>query len=504
MSQVENFGTARRVSGMRVVAFMLKPLALLGILLLLPAALQGGSAWQLPAWMQPADRAPQRDGSSLAQAAQLLKAGPASSAPVLAAEATQEGHWRFVNRAGEMLTAGTAEEMQRVVSILLPDARPADRLALIVTRDTLLLRRGAFKDLPKGLQVRVAIGEAAMPVLGRTDVADEKLYIELRPNVVVEAGEPAAVSETLWHLLRPLDRGRLRLLALETGGPVTLAATPRRDPATDRVLIDAIDPGSLVAAMGSVRGQTLIISGRVERDILYVKPSSGAERGVLTKDLFAAADAADVNLLILESASTPRQPGGRNWLWQKVEVKGLDVGLGRPRLVDLLDAVGGASGRFLASAREAGASRTLLQLHPARDVPPGGPGRGLGAMLLDAVSDLTGSVLTNRVQASLRNVERQREIDRRILPGVPSSVQIGYALLFLLGVVGWRTSRGWWARVWPPEQPGEYANASGYHAARAIREALFWLVFLPVTALPAAPVALAQGIGGGRRAKHSA
>src|SRR6185295_18301255 len=32
---------------------------------------------------------------------------PKAEGAVLAAQATQEGHWRFVNRAGETLTAGT-------------------------------------------------------------------------------------------------------------------------------------------------------------------------------------------------------------------------------------------------------------------------------------------------------------------------------------------------------------------------------------------------------------
>ena len=61
------------------------------------------------------------------------------------------------------------------------------------------------------------------------------------------------------------------------------------------------------------------------------------------RDLLAAADAADVNLIILESSSTPRQPGGRNWLWQRIEVKGLEEGLQRPRLADVLNAVGGSA-----------------------------------------------------------------------------------------------------------------------------------------------------------------
>ena len=41
---------------------------------------------------------------------------------------------------------------------------------------------------------------------------------------------------------------------------------------------------------------------------------------------------------------TPRQPGGRNWLWQRIAVGGLDDALKRATLGDFLDALGKARG----------------------------------------------------------------------------------------------------------------------------------------------------------------
>lgn len=492
MSQAESAEPARRLSGMRVAAFAAKPLIMLALLLALPFALHSGGVLRWPSFLDRTDPIARREAQQLPRAVALLKASPADGV-ALAAEATPEGHWRFVNRAGETLTAGTPEEMQRVASILLPDAKPDARLTLYLTQDTLLERRAALKDLPKGIQLLFTARDAAFPVLGRSEVASEPLYIEVRPNVIVEAGAPEAVREVLWQLLRPIDRASVRVLALEPGGPPTLTSNPRKDPATGRAMIDVIDPASLGAAMGSVRGQTLVISGRAQSGVIYVKPSSGPERGLLIKDLFAAAADADINLLILEAASTPRQPGGRNWFWQRIEVKGLDKGLQRPRMADLLDAVGGGSGRFLATAQPSDTARTLLELRRAPQLPRGSAAsRGLGEVLMDSVSDITGRVITTRVQANLRNADRQREIDRRILPLVPSSVQIGYGLLFVLGLLGLTKSRQWWARIWPPENAAEYAGMAGYTAARVIRAALFYLVFLPLAAVPAAPMALLQ------------
>ena len=73
-----------------------------------------------------------------------MKSLPAKTDGVaLAAQATQEGHWRFLNRVGEVFTAGTPDEMKRAVSVLHPGAKPGARLSLYVTGDTLFRHRAA-------------------------------------------------------------------------------------------------------------------------------------------------------------------------------------------------------------------------------------------------------------------------------------------------------------------------------------------------------------------------
>ncbi len=480
-----------RTSGWRVGLFVLKPVAMLLLLILLPAALQTAGAIRLQALGAWGERRvePYAGPAALARALDALRRLP-TDVVALAGEATQEGHWRFVNRAGETLTAGTPDEMLRVAGILLPQAQPDARLTVLLTPTSILDQRAAaLKDLPKGTALRVVMGEESHAVLGRADVPTERLFIEVRPNVLVEATTAEAVREALWQLARPIDRAAVRVLALEAGGPSTLTPVPRKEPGTGKAMIDVLDPNSLGPAMGSVRGQTLIITGRVDAGVIYVQPGSGRERGLLVRDLFAAADGADVNLVVLESTTTPRQPGGRNWLWQKVEVKGLDEGLARPRLADLLNAVGGTSTRFLANVKADGAQRTLLQMTPAVGLPRSGV-PSVGEAFMDAIGDLTGRVVTTSVQASLRSVVRQREIDRRVLPFLPSSAQLVYALLFALGLIGVPTAATWWRRIWPPENPGEYSNAAGYHAARLIRAAVFLLAFVPLAAVLAAPQTL--------------
>ncbi|RTL71575.1 MAG: hypothetical protein EKK41_09410 [Hyphomicrobiales bacterium] len=481
-----NFGMA----GWRLFGLPVRTLAVALALIAVPLLLQLAGTIRLQAlasWVEvPAAMAEHRE--PLAEARAALQKMPVDM-PALAARATQEGHWHFVNRSGETLTAGTPDEMQRLATLLLPDAKPADRITIVVPLESLARYRPAFKDLPKGSTLRAVAAGESFPILGRADSAGEGLFVEVRPGILLDTADEARAREALWQLQRPIERARVRILALEPGGPSTLAPLPRKDPDTGRAMVDVIDPASLAQAMGSVRGQTLIVTGRVDNGVLYVQPSSGAERGVLVSDLLAAADASDANLVILKSASTPRQPGGRNWFWQRIEVKGLESGLARPRLVDLLDAIGGTHARFLASARVTG-DRTSLDLQAGQGLPAGANVPSVREMLLDAFGDVTGRVVANSVEASLRSAARQREIDRRIVPALPSVAQAGYVLLFIVGLAGLPVARRWWARIWPPEDRAEYGNVAGYHAACAIRMAIFLGLFLPIAALLAAPKAL--------------
>jgi hypothetical protein len=474
----------------RVLPSIIKPMLMLAALILLPLAVQ--SNW-LTRFIGTTERAgnpiaARTDSAGLEKAAAYMKALPdRPDGAILAAQATQEGHWRFVNKAGETFTAGTPDEMKRVASVLLPDAMPDAKLTLYVTQDTLFRNRETLKELPKGTQLSSLVGDECYRILGRLD-AGEHLFAEVRPNLLVEISDRARFDEALWQLMRPLDRASVRVLALEPGGPSTLTIAPRMDADSGRAVVDVIDPASLPAALGSIRGQTVLVTGRVEGQLLFVKPSSGPERSLLVRDLLKAAEDADVNLIMLQSSSTPRQPGGRNWFWQKVEVKGLDDALQRARMADFLNALAGTSRRFAISATPSGSVRTSLDLRPAPDLPGDPLIKPVGDLFSGLVSNVTGRVVTSAVQADLRNAGRQHELDHRLVPGVPADMQLVYLGLIVLGLIGLPVSRAWWRRIWPPELPSEYAMLSGYWAAQAVRGAVFLLVFLPLTAMAAGPV----------------
>lgn len=243
-----------------------------------------------------------------------------------------------------------------------------------------------------------------------------------------------------------------------------------------------------------MRGQTVLITGRIDGELLHFKGASGPERSLLVKDLFKAAEQADVNLIVLHASATPRQIGGRNWLWQKVEVKGLEEALQRARVADFYNALAPPNGRFAVTANPVGALRTHVELAPIADLPKVPASRPLGDILADAASSLTGRVITAGVEANIRSAEYQRDVDWRLLASLPANVQLGYFALVLIGLLGAPLARVWWAHLWPPEDAAEYAGRAGYWAARLIRDGLFVAVFLPLTAPLSAPINLGRQV----------
>lgn len=407
---------------------------------------------------------------------------------VLAAEATAEGHWRFVNRAGEVFTAGTPDEMGRIVQALAPDKAGDSRLALYLSEEAAFGPRAHLDALPRSAELHLVVDRQSYRLSRWRGDDGDKLHAVVRPNLLAELGVRSHFEEALWQLSRPLNRADIRVVALEPGGAHTLAGVPRRDSATGRAIVDTLDPDTLGNALGSVRGQTVLVTGRIEGSLLHFKPTNGPERTLVVSDLTAAAEAADVNLVILQSVS-PRQPGGRNWLWQRIEVDGLDDALQRATFADFLNALGATRGRLAVTTQPDGPNRVVVQALPAG--PPPEPVTGkVGEWTAEIVSQVTGNVVTNAIEAHTRSKERQQELDSRIVPGIPSLAQFAYLGALLAGVLGLPVALGWWRRLWPPERREEYAGRVGYHAARLARGLLMVLVFLPIVGLPALAVSL--------------
>jgi hypothetical protein len=475
-----------------------RPIHRLALLLVVPCALL---------CRVPAAPAATRTGiPALDVAAATVAALPADgNARSLAAHISDEGHWTLVNRAGEAFTAASPEELKRGLDILLPASAPG-ALQVQITPASVFRQRQRLADLPPDATLTLAPATTAMrsqPLVLLGTGASLKPLAELRPNLLLELSDADTYADVVRQLARPLDRSGFRLLSIEPGGPKTFNPKRHLDRVSGRYANDAIDPTALLQAIANLSGQTAVIVGRLDGDTLTVKPAATPERTLRWPELVEAAVAGDVNLLLLRSDSG-QQPGARNWLWQKIEVKGLDTAMAHATLADFFDALGSPSNRLVVTATAARDDTLRLDVHrvsglPAAQSRSAQVGNAIGGALADLVSSLAGKVVHDGAVMHLRSTSRQTELDRRLISFLPALVQWGYAALLAVGLMGLPVAWRWWGRLWPSEKASEYQNRLGYGAARLIRGLAFATLFLPLSALAAGPVGVLEVLRGKRR-----
>lgn len=260
-----------------------------------------------------------------------------------------------------------------------------------------------------------------------------------------------------------------------------LPAAPRFDGATKAALVDKLDPVHLSRAFSGIRGQTAVVVGRVDSGRLFFKPQSGPEMSRDVEELLSAARQNDVNLVLLH-ADTPLQPGGKNWLWQKIEVGGFDDAIGKQTFGDFLDALAARRAPMTIEATREGVGRVRLS---AVANEAGGLVSSIKPTLSEVIEHITGEVITNAAQIHVRDDSSQKEMDGQLIPGIPTYVQIPYLMGIVLGIFGWATSRAWWSRIWAPSPRAEGQGRIAHWLRGAPNFLAYLLLFLPVAGMPA-------------------
>ncbi len=435
------------------------------------------------------------DGDTLEAVNRQIADTPVEAGVVaLAAELTEVGHWRIVNRAGEAFTAANAAELTQGLRTLAPDARAGQaKLHLHLTADTVLRRGASLRALPADAETWIVMGGRRYAMVQSTVEAGPPRIVVAR-DFLVEAEDREALAEIIRQIERPVNRALVRILALEPGGATGLARSPAVEPGSRRARPDFLDPGHLERGLVGARGQVVLVSGRLEGDRLAFKPASAPEGALALGKLAEGAARADVNLIILETSSA-RQPGTRNWLWQRMALSNVDKALGGPSLGAFLHVLAGEPDKLVVKGGTMADGRIELELRPlvpAAAAPVASLTQAVAGTWANIVSETAGSIATRGLRASLLTVARQREIERRLLPGIPSIVQAGYLALVAAGLLALPVVNQWWRRLWPPEVEAEYGSRSGFAMAWLARGIVLSAFFLPLVALPALLVRLSR------------
>ena len=180
---------------------------------------------------------------------------------------------------------------------------------------------------------------------------------------------------------------------------------------------------------------------------------------------------ADANVIVLETRSA-KQPGTRNWLFLSRGLKGLPPASPATQEAstgDLLAAFAAVQSSFVVRVAENAGGRFALTAMPASviDAKPGEERRSFTSYWQGAVSVFTGDMVVEKVWMTAKSRSRQGELDVRIVPGLPSWLEIGYAALLASGFLGLPVAWRWYGRLWPAEDRSEYSSRIGFVAAEA-------------------------------------
>jgi hypothetical protein len=437
--------------------------------------------------------APAPPAEDLVPALAVLRAMPEADGKVaIAVHANAQGHWQFATLAGDVYTAGTPDELKRAARTMAPDA--PDGFAgrtLVLSQASLFAGASVLKDLPVAKSIVVAVGPGfpggSLPVLRRPAGA---LAVQVRSHVALDAQDRVTFQEALAYLQRSLDGKSLRVFSLTVGGAASLPRVPKFDASTGTAALDQVDPDHLAAAIKSVARQTVVLTGRIEGAFVVMQPASGPLRRYEWTELAGAARVADVDLIVLE-VDLPLQPGGQNWLWQRMSVAGLDAARKRPTVADFINAIAAGRGVLSIGSAAAGENRFGLTARLAQE--SGGLTGWLTTGWLKDAADAVSGQVSGQVLGALRptgltvnyvSADRRRHLNSAVFGWLPGWVVAIYAGAVALGLFAWRVLRVWWHQIWPMERAAEYAGGRGYWLARIVRGFMFFAVFAPLAAVP--------------------
>lgn len=406
-----------------------------------------------------------------------LKGAPKGA---LAAHATPEGHWQFANRDGDTFTVGTQEEMARVLPTLAPDAlaEGKGKLTLYLSEDSVFANRDALQQIPGDADLFVVTDSGVFPITLAGRGSELVLAARLKPHLVTTLVDKALFEEMAFLLGRPLNKANIRTIAFEPGAGKSLSSAPKLEAGSQVPLVDRLDPAFVYEGFRAIRGQTALVTGRAEGGKLIIASPSGAETALVVDDLVEAARRNDVNLVLLQS-DTSRQAGGRNWLWQKVEVDGLKAAGDSATLGDFVDGLAARRGGFKLTA-----SGTGERVHISALSESVGIAHAASNAVEDLVSHVTGELITKAVEIDARDESTEKERGARLIPWVPTYIQYPYLAGLVAGLAGLATARRWWMRLIPASRPDGPAKRAG-RLRRLPVDLAFVLLFLPAAGLPA-------------------
>ena len=304
---------------------------------------------------------------------------------------------------------------------------------LIVSElDAFILRNVIEEGLrhsSKGAKVVRANGS-----LGRLILRSEALLMEKYPGIFVEIGEVNGV-EVAWALEQTLNRAKIRVISLMDATDVDVLE--RIDQAVGEFHINAGPKasGDIADLVKAHRHRTIFVVGHVEGDSFVIRDATGNLRNTIAfAKLETAARKADASLFMLGcSAGAKSTASGFIDPVNAFRVaEGLKQAIAQPSIGDALSALSANSADLVVRPQLIDSVRVML----------------IAEQNAVAVEQKIAKLSYGVMRFTTISKSRAEELDARIIPGIPSWIQVtyvvgGFLLLFSVRAIlrDWRSIR---------------------------------------------------------------
>ncbi len=399
----------------------------------------------------------------------------------IAAGTDESGHLRIATANGGEWTVATPGELTAALRKAgdkadgLRTGGSARTTAIFVPDTDLYRHRHLFANLPAEIDLRLIHRDKRhYRVTSTAEAGRVRWRVQVHKNVQLTFPQPEILDEMLFRLERTINRSSIRLLRLEPGHRAQVPSVPRTF-GQGLPDADAVDPGRLTTQLHSIRGQTAIITGRIEGGVLVADAGKAGVSRTPIAVLRKAAANADVNLIVLDTQS-PVQAGVRGLFGSRARFPALAEAFQRGTFGDFLDALTTPDAPLLLTAQREGERHIAISSVRRNVAPPAET----------SLAPEVARMVVHGAHITARDREEAEEHDMRIMVWLPS--WIGFALLgnAVLGIMAWGTAWSlWWSKIWKQRSRDRHRNALTWLGERITRIVVFFVLFLPIAGGPA-------------------
>ncbi|MCK4742279.1 MAG: hypothetical protein KAT25_00515 [Sulfuriflexus sp.] len=287
-------------------------------------------------------------------------------------------------------------------------------------------------------------------------------------NVRLPVKNENQLKDGIWHLQRPALAGPVRLFQLDKDVNKRLQTKVYGS----KTVVEKVAGNVLLDSMALLKRQTVVISAPIKNGLL---------EGISIKQLQKAAADNDINLVIIDSDKPAKL------------LKGFakDANVGSRGVHDLYDTTGDFLNKFRdpknsapleLNLSDAGNAQSVIQLKLAKQAVVNKGSLIVEDSLIDA-THISLHLFSKAVTVYRPDVERSKELDRRIVPGLHSDIHFYLIASTILGLFVFSTSWSLWKRLWSLRRRTEYSYVVEFLFIWFIHRLLFILLFIPVFGL---------------------